>query len=234
MPKSVSIIVPTRNEVENIGPLVGQIVASGAVFHEIIFVDADSNDGTRDAIDSLSKAQPIRLVEQNPDEPGLAAAIMAGARAASGDFLLVMDADRSHPPDQINNLIAPLLTNEADMAIGSRYVRGGSTPGWPIWRKILSRAGSALAYPLTGVRDSMCGFFAIERRRLLEISPPTFGFKIAFETIARGRPTLRVKEIPIAFHDRARGYSKMSFGVASQFALRWLAAAFRRVFRSRR
>lgn len=232
MLKSVSIVVPTRNEVENVGPLVEQIVASGAAFHEIIFVDADSIDGTRDEIDSLSKKHRIRLIEQNPADQGLAAAIMAGARASSGDLLLVMDADLSHPPERINDLLAPLLTNEADMAIGSRYVRGGSTPGWPIWRKILSRAGSAVAYPLTGVRDSMCGFFAIERRRLLEISPPTVGFKIAFETIVRGRSILRVKEIPIAFHDRARGHSKMSFGVAFRFFVRWIAAVLRRVFRA--
>jgi len=232
MSKSVSIIVPTRNEVENVRSLVGQIIASGAPFREIIFVDADSNDGTRDAIDSLSKEHVVRLVEQNPDEAGLAAAIMAGARTASGDLLLVMDADLSHPPERIDDLLAPLLTGEADMAIGSRYVRGGSTPGWPIWRKVLSRAGSALAYPLTGVRDSMCGFFAIERKRLLEISPPTVGFKIAFETIVRGRPALRVKEIPIAFHDRARGHSKMTFGIALRFLFRWLSAVFRRVFRA--
>jgi dolichol-phosphate mannosyltransferase len=229
--KSVSIVVPTRNEVENIGSLVEQIVAVGVPFREIIFVDDNSNDGTREVIVSLAKTNPVRLLEQDASEPGLGAAIMAGARAATGDLLLVMDADLSHPPERIGELLAPVLSGKADLVIGSRYVPGGSTPGWPIWRMILSRVGSALAYPLTGVRDSMCGFFAIERQRLIQIAPPTVGFKIAFETIVRGKPSLRVLEIPIAFHNRAHGRSKMSFGVAFHFFARWVAAVFQRAFR---
>jgi hypothetical protein len=74
----------------------------------------------------------------------------------------------------------------------------------------------------------MSGFFAIARLRLLEINPPTVGFKIAFETILRGGADLRVSEIPIAFRDRVRGQSKMSFGVALRFFYRWLLAVFRR------
>jgi len=229
--RSVSIIVPTRNEVENVAPLVEQIVATGVSFREMIFVDADSSDGTRAAIQSFATKLPISLLKQNRTEPGLAAAIMAGAYAATGDLLVVMDADLSHPPERINDLLAPLFANSANMVIGSRYVAGGSTPGWPKWRKILSRSGSALAYPLTGVRDAMCGFFAIERQLLLEIAPPTVGFKIVFETIVRGKSKLQVKEIPIAFRDRTRGRSKMSLGVAFRFLGRWLAAVFRRAFR---
>jgi dolichol-phosphate mannosyltransferase len=232
--ESVSIVVPTRNEVENIAPLIEQIVASGVAFQEIVFVDADSNDGTRDGIALLAKNHPIRLIEQDRSEPGLAAAIMAGARNATGELLVVMDADLSHPPERIHGLIAPLRANTADMVVGSRYVRGGSTPGWPLWRKILSRAGSAIAYPVTGVRDSMCGFFAIRRIRLLELAPPTVGFKIVFEIIVCGGSTLRVQEIPIAFRDRARGHSKMSLGIALRFLMRWLAAAFRGRFRRSR
>jgi dolichol-phosphate mannosyltransferase len=77
----------------------------------------------------------------------------------------------------------------------------------------------------------MCGFFAISRSQLLAIAPPTSGFKIVFETIVRGGRDLRVREVPIAFCDRARGQSKMSFGVAVKFLVRWLAAIFRRVLR---
>jgi Glycosyltransferases involved in cell wall biogenesis len=229
--KSVSIIVPTRNEAENVAPLVSQIVASAVPFREILFVDNDSTDGTRDVIRSLAAIHPIRLVEQEPGESGLAAAIMSGARAADGEFLLMMDADLSHPPERIKDLLAPLLAGTADMVIGSRYVDGGSTPGWPLWRRMLSRAGSALAYPLTGVHDSMGGFFAIARSRLLDVAPPAIGFKIAFETIVHAGPSLCVREIPIAFPDRVRGRSKMSFGIALRFFCRWLIAVFRRVFR---
>ena len=230
-PTSVSIVVPTRNEAENIAPLVEQIVATGVPFRELIFVDADSNDGTREAIEAFVPHQPVYMLEQTPSELGLAAAVMAGARAAAGDVLVIMDADLSHPPERIHDLLAPLFSNRANMVVGSRYIRGGSTPGWPLWRKALSRVGSALAYPVTGVHDSMCGFFAIERQLLLEISPPTVGFKIAFETIVRGKSKLHVKEVPIAFRDRMRGRSKMSLGIAFRFLLRWLAAVFRRLFR---
>jgi dolichol-phosphate mannosyltransferase len=229
--KSVSVIVPTRNEAENIAMLVSQIVANAVPFHEILFVDAESTDGTRDVIRSLSGNHPIRLIEQDQAEPGLAAAIMLGAKAAEGELLLVMDADLSHPPERINDLLAPLLAGAADMVIGSRYTTGGSTPGWPFWRRLLSRAGAALAYPLTGVHDSMSGFFAIARSRLLEVAPPAIGFKIAFEAIVLAGSTLRVREIPVEFRDRARGQSKMSFGIALRFFSRWLIAVFRHLFR---
>lgn len=228
---AVSIIVPTFNEAENIAPLLSQIIATGVSVREILLVDGGSTDGTRDAIRSLAAHYPVRLVEQKRNAPGLAAAIMAGAHAAQGDILVVMDADLSHPPDRINDLLAPLFAGTADMAIGSRYVPGGSTPGWPLWRRTMSRTASVLAQPLTGVRDSMGGFFAISRARLLQIAPPTSGFKIVFETIARGGRDLRVREIPIAFRDRTRGQSKMSFGVALKFFVRWLVAIFRRVLR---
>src|ERR1043166_2676181 len=229
--KSVSIIVPTRNEADNIAMLVAQIVANAVPFHEILFVDAESTDGTRDVIRSLSGNHPIRLIEQDQAEPGLAAAIMLGAKAAEGELLLVMDADLSHPPERINDLLAPLLAGAADMVIGSRYTTGGSTPGWPFWRRLLSRAGAALAYPLPGVHDSMSGFFAIARSRLLEVAPPAIGFKIAFEAIVLAGSTLRVREIPVEFRDRARGQSKMSFGIALRFFSRWLIAVFRHLFR---
>jgi dolichol-phosphate mannosyltransferase len=227
---TISIIIPTFDESENIGPLVSQIAATAVPIREILFVDGGSTDGTLDAIRSLSANHPIRLIEQ-PDPPGLAVAIMTGARAAEGEILVVMDADLSHPPERIKDLLDPLFAGAADMSIGSRYVPGGSTPGWPVWRRTMSRIASAFAQPLTGVRDSMCGFFAISRSRLLEIAPPTSGFKIVFETIVRGGRDLRVREVPIAFRDRARGQSKMSFGVALRFFVRWLAAIFRRVLR---
>lgn len=226
---SVSIIVPTKNEKENVPELVSQIVANKVPFREILFVDGGSTDGTQDQIRALAGTHRLQLIEQDKNLPGLAAAIMAGARAAGGENLLVMDADLSHPPDRINDLLTPLLDGSADMVIGSRYVPGGSTSGWPLWRRILSRAGGLVAQPITGVRDSMCGFFAIKRARLLEISPPTVGFKIVFETIARARSTLRVREIPIVFRDRSRGESKMSFGIALKFFLRWVAAVLRRL-----
>lgn len=227
---SVSIIVPTRDEGENIAPLVSQILARPVSLQEILFVD-DSTDATRDVIRSLAANYPVRLIEQDRARPGLAAAVVSGAEAATGTFLLVMDADLSHPPDRISDLLAPLLTNTADMVIGSRYIPGGSTPGWPFWRRLLSRTGAALAYPLTGVHDSMSNFFAIARCRLLELAPPANGSRTAFEAMVRAGPTLRVLEIPIVFRDRARGRSKMSLGIVFRCLSRWLVAVFRRLSR---
>jgi dolichol-phosphate mannosyltransferase len=230
---SVSIIVPTLNEEQNIVPLVSEITACAVPFREILFVDDHSTDATRDKIRTLAGNYPIRLIEQDGAGRGLAGAIMSGARAAHGEILLVMDADLSHPPDRIKDLVAPLFAETADLVVGSRYVKGGSTPGWPVWRRVVSQTGAVLAYPITGLHDSMCGFFAITRSRLLELAPQTSGFKIVFETMVRARGTLRVREVPIAFRERVHGKSKMSFDVALRFFLRWLRAMFEHLAASR-
>src|SRR5947208_5222291 len=222
----VSIIVPTLNEEANIAPLVAQIMASAVPFREIVFVDEGSTDATRDMIYGLAGRCSLRLIEQDGTELGLAGAIMSGARAAQGEILLVMDADLSHPPERIKDLLAPLFAGTADMVVGSRYVKGGSTPGWPLWRRMVSRAGAALAYPLTGVHDSMCGFFAIARSLFLALAALTSGFKIVFETMVRAGGALRVREIPITFRERIRGRSKMSLGIALRFFFRWVRAMF--------
>jgi dolichol-phosphate mannosyltransferase len=179
-PLSVSIIVPTLDEAENVEPLTRQIIASGIEPLEIIFVDDGSSDGTADRVRALAAEFPVQLLVRENPTLGLSGAVVAGARAAKGDLLVVMDADLSHPPSRLPDLVRPLQEGACEMVIGSRYVRGGTTPGWPLWRRVMSRAASAVAYPLTRVHDSMCGFFAIPRWRLLELAPAAIGFKIAF------------------------------------------------------
>jgi dolichol-phosphate mannosyltransferase len=227
----ISLVIPTLNEVDNVAPLLARLAQSQPPLDEIIFVDDGSADGTRERILSLVGSAPVRLLERDAPSFGLAGAVIEGARSAAGDWLVVMDADLSHPPEKIGELLRPLLEGNADMVIGSRYIKGGSTPGWPIWRKILSRLAAAFAYPITGVHDSMSGFFAMPRQLLLELTPAATGFKIAFEALARGGKKLRVVEIPLVFYDRARGISKMRFKVALVFALRWTSAMTKRLFR---
>ena len=226
----ISIVIPTLNEAENIPPLLDRLLRCEPRADEIIFVDDGSTDGTCDRIHAWAGSPTVRLIEREAPSFGLSGAVIAGAHAAAGDWLVVMDADLSHPPEKIGDLLRPLLEGQADMVIGSRYITGGSTPGWPFWRKILSRLAAGLAYPITGVHDSMSGFFTMPRKLLLELTPAATGFKIAFEALAQGGRNLRVVEIPIAFRDRARGISKMSLGVALAFALRWVAAMVKRIF----
>ncbi len=233
-PETVSVVVPTLNEVDNVEPLVRQIMTAAPDCLEILVVDDGSNDGTRDRVRSLAVQFPVRLLERNAPALGLSGAVIAGARVARGEIVVVMDADLSHPPGDIPQLTAPLFAGQAEMVTGSRYIAGGSTPGWPLSRRAMSRLAAALAYPLTGVHDSMCGFFAIRRARLLELAPDAAsGFKIAFEVIVRGGAAFRVKEIPIAFCDRTRGTSKMTLRVVLTFSVRWLAAALRILSRKR-
>jgi len=225
----IAIIVPTLEEAENIASLVEQIEQTKLPFSEIVFVDDGSADGTREKIRALSQTHRVRLVERSAAEHGLAGAIIAGANASRADVFVVMDADLSHPPEKIAALLQPILANEEDLVIGSRYIAGGATPGWPIWRRILSRVASMLAYPLTGVRDSMCGFFAIRRECLLRFANQAAGFKIVFETLVRGQKVLRVREVAIVFRNRERGKSKMSFAQATRFAFAWVRAIGRRM-----
>ncbi len=228
--KMFSIIVPTLNEFDNIEPLLTGIAQCKPAPDEIIFVDDGSTDGTRERIRSFAASAPVRLITRGAPALGLSGAVIAGAQAAQSDILVVMDADLSHPPEKIAELLRPIFDNVADMVIGSRYVPGAATPGWPVWRKIMSRIAAGLAYPLTGIHDSMCGFFAIRKTALLASSSSATGFKIAFEAIVHGRKSFRVMEIPIIFRDRARGTSKMNLGVALCFAFRWLAAVSRMLF----
>ncbi len=230
--RTISIIVPTLNEEENIEPLLRQIMRAAPDCAEIIIVDDGSTDGTRERVRSLAPAFPVRLLERDLPTLGLSGAVVAGARAARGEILVVMDADLSHPPQDIPKLTEPLRAGRADMVTGSRYVASGTTPGWPLYRKMMSRIAAGLAYPLTGAHDSMCGFFAIPRATLLQLAPDAAsGFKIAFEVIVRGGRGLRVLEVPIAFRDRTRGTSKMNLRVALVFSVRWFVAALRILLR---
>jgi dolichol-phosphate mannosyltransferase len=208
----VSIIVPTRNEADNIDLLLQRIFAVEylkSVDHEIIFVDDSSTDATRQKIRKWTTSAPVRLVERDNGK-GLASAVVAGASIAAFDTALVMDADLSHPPEKIPELVKPLLGGVGDMVIGSRYVEGGATPEWPRSRRIASKLATLPARLFTDVNDPLAGFFATATDRLRQTRPDVPGFKIGLEVLAVGGDELRVHEVPIVFNDRFEGFSKMN------------------------
>lgn len=208
----VSIVVPTVNEADNIDPLFERIFAAEIpenVSIEIVVVDDSSTDDTRDRVRKWIGQKPVTLVCRE-DRDGLANAVVAGAKAAAYEYVLVMDADLSHPPEKIAEMVQPLLDGHADMVIGSRYVKGGATPQWPASRKIASKLASLPAYLFTDVNDPMAGFFATSTRRLTALRSDIPGFKIGFELLAAGGEDLSVCEIPIVFYDRFEGFSKMN------------------------
>ncbi len=208
----ISIIIPTRNEADNIDQLMQRllhVVLPADVEREIVFVDDSSSDATRERIRAWSGRAAVRLICRD-NEGCLASAVVAGAGVASHELVVVMDADLSHPPESIPDLLQPLLDGTHDMVIGSRYVEGGSIPQWPLARKIASRLAGLPARLFTAVNDPMAGFFAVSRYRLARTRPDVPGFKIGFELLATDEDEVRVCEVPIVFRDRFEGFSKMN------------------------
>ena len=208
----LSVVIPTLNEADNIDSLLSRIFKVVSYPIEIIVVDDGSTDGTRERVLEWQSDFPVRLCARD-DEKGLAGAVAAGTKLAMGDIVVVMDADLSHPPEAINRLVEPIIAGAYDFVSGSRYVQGGSTPGWPLSRRICSRFATLLAWPLTDVRDPMSGFFAIRRQRIMALQSHVAGFKVGLELLVQGGNSLRVTEIPIEFHDRRGGASKFGLQV---------------------
>lgn len=209
----VSIIVPTYEEAENLGVLVPRVMEElerAGVVGEMIVVDDNSPDDTVSVCDALAKQYPLRLLVRK-EERGLSSAVIHGMREAHGDIFVVMDADLSHPPEKVPELIAALDDRQVDFVVGSRYVAGGSTEeGWGIWRWLNSKIATWLARPLTRCSDPMAGFFAIRRSRFEQAAPlGPIGYKIGLELIAKCR-CKEIREVPIDFHNRLHGESKLS------------------------
>jgi dolichol-phosphate mannosyltransferase len=209
----VSIIVPAFREAPNLRSLTQRVFAAttqAGLTAELIIVDDDSRDGSVEIIHELSRVYPVRIVLRT-GERGLSSAVIRGFAEAHHDMLVVMDADLSHPPETIPALVRLIQENQADFAIGSRYVAGGRTTNWSFLRRLNSWAATLLARPLTPVRDSMSGFFALHRRTLQQAAPLNpVGYKIGLELMVKTR-CRRCIEVPIEFADRAAGQSKLTF-----------------------
>ena len=227
--KNFSIIIPTLNEADNIEPLlerIDQITGSLAMEPEIIFIDDDSTDETRLRIANYVGELDVHLIHRR-NAHGLTSAVVTGARAATNDWIVVMDADLSHPPEKIPVLLEPLAHGSHDMVIGSRYVEGGGSPGLSIIRNIGSRLASMPARMFTSARDPLAGFFAVNRQRLLAVDSGLTGFKIGLEILAQGGSPLRGLEVPISFEDRRNGSSKMNYTILKEYFRQLLRFASR-------
>ncbi len=218
--RKVTVILPTLDEAENIDAAVAAVLEAcddASLDVEVLIVDDASVDGTRERARVWeSEDRRVHLLARL-GERGLAGAVLAGARFASGDVVVVMDADLSHPAEAVPALARPVLEDTCDMVIGSRYVPGGATPGWPWSRRLLSWGAAVLARLLVDVRDPCSGFFAVPRETLLEAGKAPGGFKIGLEILARSRPGQRVEEIPITFRTRVHGSSKLGARVALSY-----------------
>ncbi len=211
-PPSLSIVVPTFQEAENLRLLITEIATTldGVIPDwEVIIVDDDSQDGTADVCAALQRAGwPVKLVVR-AHERGLSSAVVEGFAHARGAVLLVMDADLSHPARAIPELYHAVLEG-AEFVIGSRYVPGGGTDDrWSTYRWLNSKVASWLARPLVALRDPTAGFFAFPRSLLQQcdgLNP--IGYKIALEILVKSRAH-HVREVPIQFRTRRFGKSKL-------------------------
>lgn len=221
-----SIVVPTLNESENIDLLVSKIHALDLTptDYEIIFVDDNSADGTQEKVRAWQNRSNVRLIERK-EKPDLTASILAGTAAAQSNVVLVMDADLSHPPEKIIDLVTPVLNGESDITVGSRYVPGGKTENWPWYRRWLSQIGGWLARPICDVNDGTSGFFAFRKKLIDAVADNAQGYKILLELLMANHGQAKVTEVPISFRDRTLGASKLSFSHQLTYLQRLMALA---------
>jgi len=212
------VVLPTYDEADNIRPVSAAILESlpGAT---LLVVDDGSPDGTGEIADELAAADPRVRVRHRPAKQGLGRAYLDGfAIALDGGASIVvqMDADLSHDPTVLPNLIAPVSDGSTDLVIGSRYAPGGGVVDWGIGRRVISRGGSIFARTVLrlGPRDLTGGFKAWRASTLAAVpfeGVHAGGYVFQIEmTFRASRAGARIREVPITFHDRRVGQSKMS------------------------
>lgn len=217
----VSIVIPTFNEAEAIKPLLLRIREIYALIQktgydlEVIIVDDNSTDNTQGIVRAIEHNFPFPVILIARRERDLATAILEGWKYATGEIWGVMDADLSHPPEVLPELLQSIET--ADIVIGSRNIKGGGVEDWPIHRRLFSMAGALLARIL-GVKssDPMSGFFLVRAKALAAVTLSPIGYKILLEILVKGKYE-RVVEVPYIFQNRSVGKSKLGYRVMSRY-----------------
>lgn len=222
------VVIPTYNERDNLPEIVPQVLALGSEY-AVLIVDDNSPDGTGQIADALVSEHPGRVdVLHRTRKDGLGRAYIAGfslALETGVPLVAQMDADLSHRPVDLAALVDAMAA-EVDLAIGSRYVPGGATQGWPLPRRLISRFGGFYAGLVLGlpIRDLTGGFKVWRRELLASIDLPGIisdGYAFQIETTHRAvRQGATIRQVPIIFHDRVAGKSKLSRRVVLEVALR--------------
>jgi dolichol-phosphate mannosyltransferase len=212
----LSIIIPTYNEAQNLPELIKQIKALDLPEYEILIVDDNSPDGTAAVARQLGAETIVRTTDR-----GLSQSVIAGFQKARGDYLLVMDADLSHPVEAIPALVTAIQAG-AQVAIGSRYVDQGELQNWQLIRKFYSWLATLVVRPLTPVKDPMAGFFCLDKNVWQRAPLKPRGYKILLEILVRCR-VKNFTEIPITFTDRTQGQSKLNLKVKWDYFVQLLS-----------
>lgn len=233
---TLSVILPTYNEAENLVEVVSRIGrALIDLDYEIVVVDDDSPDRTWEVADELAASNPRVRTLRRVNERGLSSAVLAGMHLANGKVLAVMDADLQHDEQALVDLTSRILDDGASIVIGSREAPGGSYGDWSRWRRGVSWVGKTLAQQVVGtqVTDPMSGFFAVSRDEFeaskSRINPR--GFKILLEFLARSK-NANVQEVGYEFRDRVHGSTKMTTSVVGSYLVALLDLFIGRVVSS--
>jgi dolichol-phosphate mannosyltransferase len=217
----LSIVVPTYNESQNIVKMLDSIAETLSPYAtaEIIVVDDNSPDGTAEIASlhakniSNKKKLHVEIIRRD-GKFGLSSAIIEGVQSATGELLVVMDGDLSHPPQVIPSIIEALRDSNCDIVVASRYIKGGSIIGWPFKRRLMSKGATKIAQYGLGieVKDPVSGFFAFRRDIIDGIKFDAIGYKMLLEILVKTKGA-RVKEVPYTFTNRSTGASKLDVEV---------------------
>ena len=213
----VSIIVPTYNESQNILKILKSIKENipKGIYTETIVVDDNSPDGTGKIVDEY--ISNIKKIAENTIDiihrkakNGLSSAILNGIQSAKGETIVVMDSDFSHPPQIIPKLIESIKKYQCDIAVASRYIKGGKIQGWSLKRKLMSKFATLIAKRGLGIdtKDPMSGFFAFKKNIIKELNIDAIGYKLLLEILVKTKG-VNIKEVPYTFQDRELGSSKL-------------------------
>jgi dolichol-phosphate mannosyltransferase len=221
---TLAVVIPTFNESLNVGVLIERLHATlQGVAWEAVFVDDDSPDGTVQRLRELAAMDPRVRCIRRVGRRGLSSACVEGMLSTSAQFIAVMDADLQHDETLLPTMLSALRDESYDLAIGTRYMEGGSVGDWDDGRRNTSLFATTLSQRLLGltIKDPMSGFFMLQRHVIdnAVYNLSSMGFKILVDLVVSSPKTLRIKEIPFRFGVRVAGESKLDNRVAWDYVM---------------